>query len=101
MWLAMFYRKVKEMENFSCESSSTNSVTTSYWILKGEDAIGGYISASFGLLFIMFGLPWNVLVLVTIIKEKLYKQPSIRLLINLILTDIAFLVIPVPLIVVT
>ena len=49
----------------------------------------------------MFGLPWNVLVLVTVIKEKLYKQPSILLLINLILTDIAFLVIPLPLLVVT
>ena len=70
-------------------------------MLKGEDAIDGYISASFFLLFIVFGLPWNVPVLVTIIKEKLFKQPSILLLLNLILTDIAFLVIPVPLLVVT
>ena len=90
-----------EMENFTCESLSTNSVTTSYRMLKGEDAIDGYISASFCLLFIMFGIPWNVLVLVTVVKEKIYKQPSILLLLNLILTDIAFLVIPVPLLVVT
>ena len=90
-----------EMENITCESLSTNSVTNSYWMLKGEDAIDGYISASFCLLFIVFGLPCNVLVLVTVIKEKLYKQPSILLLLNLILTDIAFLVIPVPLLVVT
>ena len=49
----------------------------------------------------MFGLLCNVLVLVTVIKEKLYKQSFILLLLNLILTDIAFLVIPVPLLVVT
>ena len=89
------------MENFSCMSSSTNSVTTSYWKLKGEDAFDGYVTAIFFLLFILFGLPWNVLVLVTVVKKKLYRQPSILLLLNLIVTDIAFLVIPVPSLMVT
>ena len=90
------------MDNGSiCTTASSNSVTTSYWRLRDEDATGGIITAAFLLLSILLGLPWNVLVLVTIIKEKLYHQPSIILLINLVLTDIGILVHPLPLLIVT
>ncbi len=34
-------------------------------------------------MLIVIGVPWNGLVLVTIIKEKLYQQPSIIFLLNL------------------
>ena len=44
--------------------------------LEGENAINGYVTASFLLVFILIGVPWNTLVMVTIVKEKLYDQPS-------------------------
>jgi len=84
------------MENFTCAHASRNSVTESYWSLMGVDAVNGIIAASFLLFFIVVGLPWNILVMVTIVKEKLYDQPSIILLLNLTTADIIFLLFPSP-----
>ena len=84
------------MENFSCSNASSDGVTESYWSLEGENAINGYVTASFLLVFILVGVPWNILVMVTIVKEQLYDQPSIILLLNLTITDILFLLFSTP-----
>ena len=39
------------------------------------------------LLFLVVGLPWNFLVIIITVKERLYKQPTIILLLNLVVTD--------------
>ena len=84
------------MENFSCSNASSDGITESYWSLEGENAITGYVTANFLLLYILVGMPWNILVLVTIVKEKLYDQPSIILLLNLTIIDILFLLFSTP-----
>ena len=53
------------------------------------------------LLFLAVGLPWNVMVVITILKKRLYHQPAIMLLLNLVMTDILMLSIDLPIITVT
>ncbi len=90
------------MDNFSCLNASSDLLTNEYWTIPDEvDIVDGYLTASLLLVFIVMGLPWNGLVLVTIIKEKLYQQPSIIFLLNLVVTDIAFLVLLLPFLIVT
>ena len=80
-----------------CLSASSSSITREYWSLEAGDAIGGLVIAVYLLLCELVALPWNVLVVVTIIKEKLYHQPNAILLLNLIASDLFILIIPAPL----
>ena len=66
-----------------------------------EDRTSGLVTAVFFLLFLVIGLPWNLLVVVTIVKQKLYTQPTIILLLSLVITDLLLLVFHLPLVMVT
>ena len=66
-----------------------------------EDRTSGLVTAVFLLLFLVIGLPWNLLVIVTIVKQKLYTQPTIILLLSLVVTDLFMLVFHLPLVMVT
>ena len=52
------------------------------------------------LLYLLVGLSWNVLVMVAIVRQRLYTQPTILLLLNLVLTDflVLLLVLPFPMV---
>ncbi len=39
------------------------------------------------MLYLLVGLPWNLLVMGIIVKQRLYQQPTILLLLNLVVTD--------------
>ena len=80
-----------------CLSASSSSITRKYWSLEAGDATGGQVIAVYLLLCELVALPWNVLVVVTIIKEKLYHQPNAILLLNLIVSDLFILIISAPL----
>ncbi len=84
-----------------CDTASSDNLTPAYWKLEGEEVDHGYVSAAFLVLFECVGLPWNLLVIITIFKEKLFHQPTIILLLNLTLADIFLLVGPIPLILTT
>ncbi len=84
-----------------CDYPSSNSITLQYWKLQGDEITLGRIFASFLLLFELIGLPWNVLVVIVIVKEKLYHQPAVILLLNLIITDFFNLLLPTPLLMTT
>ena len=78
--------------NFSCVSTdlSSDSVTAIVWSLKehGKGHVDNVNTvAAFSMLFLTLGLPWNLLVLATILKKRLYRQPAVLLLFNLALTD--------------
>ena len=66
-----------------------------------ENRASGLVIGVFLLLFLLIGLPWNLLVIVTIVKQKLYTQPTIILLLNLVITDLVLLVFHLPLVMVT
>ena len=77
-----------------CNDPSSSNITLSYWrIVHGG---GGRVEAALTLLFIAVGLPWNILVVITILKQKLYKRPSNLILLNLAITDILLLLFTVP-----
>lgn len=60
----------------------------------------GKISASFIILLFFIGLPWNALVVAIIIKKKLFKRPSIMLMLNLAVINflVCLLVMPPPIV---
>ena len=92
-----------EMNNLSdiCCPASSNSVTVEYWKLKDYDFVRGQVLAVFLLIFELLGLPWNILVVITIFKEKLYHQPTIILLLNLLAADLFVLAYPSPILMTT
>ena len=71
-----------------CNPESSNSVTPDYWSMSGDCESHGLVTATFLLLYNLVGLPWNVLVILAILNEKLYQQPTIVLLFILSVTDI-------------
>ena len=78
-----------------CANASDDSNTTSeLWLV--EDKTSAKVAASFLLLILVVGLPWNLLVAGIILKKKLYTQPTIILLLNLVLTDIFILALKTP-----
>ena len=88
-----------KMANFTllslCGNASDGSNTTSeLWLV--EDKTSAQVAASFLLLILVVGLPWNLLVVGIILKKKLYTQPTIILLLNLVLTDIFMLILQAP-----
>ena len=80
-------------------NAESNNSTSNLWLV--QDKVSGQVTAAFLLLFLVVGLPWNLLVAITIVKEKLYHQPTIVLLLNLVLNDIILLVFEVPVRIVT
>ncbi len=84
-----------------CSNASRNAISTDVWSLQGDVRTGGLVTAVFEIIFILLGLPWNVLVLVAIIKERLYHQPTIILLMNLIISDIIVLAAVLPFSIIT
>lgn len=91
----------KQMSNFSCYSAnlSGDSLTPSAWrpITLGEGHVRNVnIIAAFFLLFFSLGIPWNLLVITSILKKRLYHQPAVVLLLNLVATDLLVCVLVMP-----
>ena len=75
-------------------SGDSSGTTSDLWLV--EDKTSTQVAASFLLLILVVGLPWNLLVVGIILKKKLYTQPTIILLLNLVLTDIFLLILLIP-----
>ena len=69
-------------------------VTHGYWSLDGDENTHWLVIAVYLVFCELLCLPWNILVLVTAIKQKLRRQPNIILLVNLIVTDLFIFTIP-------
>jgi hypothetical protein len=82
-----------------CANASGGQITRDVWLV--EDRASGIVTATFSLLFLVVGLPWNLLVIVTIVKQRLYTQPTIILLLSLVITDLILLVLVIPVLIVT
>ena len=87
------------LSKYQSVCANASSDTSELWLV--EDRTNGVVSAVFLLLFLVIGLPWNLLVIVTIVKQKLYTQPTIMLLLSLVITDLLLLVFHLPLVMVT
>ena len=84
-----------------CAFASSSNITQEYWSLEEEQITHGLMIAVYLVFCELLGLPWNILVLVIIIKEKLWRQPNIILLVNLIISDLFILLFPTPFLTIT
>ena len=80
--------------NFCANISDDSSLTSEFW--EAEDKTSAWVSSAFLLLFVVVGLPWNLLVIVTIVRQKLYTQPTILLLLILALNDALWCIVFMP-----
>ena len=76
-------------------NASAGNSTSDLWLV--EDRVTGQVTAAFLLLIVVVGLPWNLLVVIIIVKEKLYRQPTVILLLNLAINDIIWIIFLLPL----
>ena len=87
-------------DQYSCYDGrglSYNSVTTEYWTSEDtplEDT--ALVSAIVTLCFILVGTPSNLLIIVSILWQNLYRQPTYILLLNLAIVDLLMCVLVMP-----
>ncbi len=90
--------------DYSCydgEGLREDSVTWAYWQSNGtvyEKCATA--SATLTMLFFLVGLPSNLLIIVSIIWQRLYKQPTYVLLLNLAIVDLLLCAVSMPAIVI-
>ena len=80
-----------------CFNASEDVLTDEMWHLEETHETSKFVLAFFFILICVIGLPWNLMVIVTVVKEKLYKDPSIVLLLNLVVSDLFALLLVLPL----
>lgn len=79
---------------------SQDSLTFEFWRSSGNrDA--GIATGSVMLIFFLIGLPSNVMIIWSILSQKLYKEPTLLLLLNLALADLLACILVMPPIIVT
>ena len=91
--LVLIFKRMNFSDSsYSCYDGSglsRNSVTTEYWesddMKSARDS--ALVSASVNLLFFLIGVPSNLLIIGSILKQKLYKEPTYILLLNLAIVD--------------
>lgn len=93
---------------FSCFVTVSNSTLSDFgWIVRHPDdpnfdTVGnGYAIAAIVTLFFLLAVPWNLLVIGSIIKKQLYTQPIIMLMLNLALTNLLLALLVMPFTIVT
>ncbi len=57
----------------------------------------GYATSAIVSLIFLIGVPWNMLVICTIVKKRLYSNPTIMLLLNLAITNLLLGLLVMPL----
>ena len=85
---------------FSCYDGSGlshNSVTTEFWNNEGTHFRDtALVSATVTLCFVLVGVPSNLLIIVSILWQHLYRQPTYILLLNLAIVDLLMCVLVMP-----
>ena len=85
---------------FSCfVNVSSNSTSDFAWIVKHpENDVHdvGYCVATVVSLLLLLAVPWNLLVIIAILKKRLYTQPTVMLLLNLTVTNLLFSLLVMP-----
>ena len=103
------YNKMEEdydydYEDYSIDSfilvcdQPSNSNISYIWFIDNypEILVGGQVAAAFLLLFLLIGLPLNLTVMTLILKKKLYKKPGLVLMFNLMLSDLLYILLVIP-----
>ena len=75
---------------------STSSLTPGAWELAGEFRTNGLVLAVAFTLFLLAGATLNLTVIVSVLRKRLYSQPTFILLLNLSAIDTLFCVLVMP-----
>ena len=73
---------------FACANFSQDSVTLWLWSISPQYRAANLTLSAFLILFMLIGIPWNLLLIVIIIKKRLFKKPAVLLLLNLAVTNL-------------
>lgn len=92
------------LPEYSCTVNvSRDSVTSEQWSthsLSSDFREGSITQAFILLLFLLIGAPSNVIIIVSIVQQKLYRQTTHILLLNLAISDLLTCVLVIPFVVV-
>ena len=82
---------------YSCLDATLhrNEVTIEYW-RDSELQLAALVNAVFVLVFFLVGLPSNLLIITSIVRQKLYQEPTHILLLNLAISDLLLCVLVMP-----
>ena len=81
---------------FACSNYSQDNVTSGSWSINPYFRVATLTMSGFLILFMLIGIPWNLLLIVIIIKKRLFKQPAILLLLNLAITNLLLCLLVMP-----
>ena len=89
------------MNDYSCldKNLSHQLVTPEYWNVNSTLKPLGIATGTTILIFFVIGLPSNILIIVSILLQKLYRQPTHLLLFSLACADILMCLLVMPLII--
>ena len=85
-------------ERYSCSNStalSDSSVTSRFWVTD-EFSSTALASAAISLCFIAIGIPSNLLIIIGILRQRLYTQPTYIFLLNLAISDLLMCILVMP-----
>lgn len=77
-----------------CANASVSEVTSEFWEI--DEQTWGKVRVALLLMLAIVGLPWNVTIAVTILRKKLYRQPTIMLLLNVVIGDLLLILYMLP-----
>lgn len=85
-----------DMPPYSCLDATLhrNQVTTEFW--RDTEQVSVLTNAIFVLGFFLIGLPSNMLIIVSVVRLKLYREPTHFLLLNLAISDLLLCVLVMP-----
>ena len=81
----------------ACSNYSRDSLSTEIWTVDDvydRIALGVVIVL---IIFMLIGVPWNLIVIATVLKKRLFLQPAILLLLNLAITNFLLCLVVMPL----
>ena len=85
---------------YSCldKNLSHHQVTPEYWMVSPRLQPLGFATGSVMLLFLVIALPSNIMIITSILLQKLFKQPTHLLLLSLACADLLLCLLVIPLI---
>ena len=83
---------------YSCYEGNLSevSITPHFWDIPEAARAGVLTTAVFTLVFIVVGLPGNLLIILSILWQRLYREPTHILLLNLAIADLLVCVLVMP-----
>jgi hypothetical protein len=85
---------------YSCldDNISHNQVTSEYWTVSPKLQPVGFATGFVMLLFLVVGIPSNIFIIIAILLQKLFRQPTHLLLLSLACADLLLCMLVIPLI---